>query len=253
MWIDAHAHLYDVNETDLARTVQTSIEAGVGRILNTAISLATSYTVVRQSATHSQLYAAIGISPFDVEHVESGWQTKLNELCKEPRVIALGETGMDSSNPAYPAIETQQRVFEEQLSIARDNGVPIVVHSRGNEQRVAAICASSGIGKVMFHCFTGTVADLRVILDAGYYVSFSGIATFKQQPLDECLRYAPMDRILIETDSPYLAPVPFRGTKNHPALVVHTGRKIARCKGISEEDIATQIACNFATLFDVAL
>jgi TatD DNase family protein len=253
MWIDAHAHLYDVHAANLMHTVQTAEDAGVCCILNTAVSLATSHTVVQQSVAHTMLYAAVGISPFDVEHVENGWQAQLHELCGNSKVIAVGETGMDTTNPAYPALELQSRIFDEQLDIARSTNKPVVVHSRGCEQRVAAMCVSAGIKQVMFHCFTGTVADLRIILDAGYYVSFSGIATFKQNPLDDAIRYAPADRILIETDSPYLAPVPFRGTQNNPALVVWTGKKIASVKGISEEAIATQCACNFATLFGVAL
>jgi TatD DNase family protein len=252
MWIDAHAHLYDETKAGLAHVVQAACAAGVGCILNTATSVVTSKTVLHQSAEHSILYAAIGISPFDVTHVEDTWKSALNELCSAPRVIALGETGMDTTNPTYPPEALQRSIFEEQLAIARNHQLPVVVHSRGCEQLSAKICINAGI-QAMFHCFTGTTDDLRIILDAGYYVSFSGIATFKQNPLDECIRYTPLDRILMETDSPYLAPVPFRGTKNTPALVPWVGKKIAAITGVSEEAIAEHCAQNFSALFGINL
>jgi len=252
MWIDAHAHLYDENDAGLACVVQAACAAGVGCILNTATSVLTSKTVLRQSAGHSILYAAIGISPFDVINVEDNWKTALDELCSAPRVIALGETGMDTTNPTYPPEALQRRIFEEQLAIARNHSLPVVVHSRGCEQIIAAMCINAGV-QAMFHCFTGTTDDLRIILDAGYYVSFSGIATFKQNPLDGCIHYTPLDRILMETDSPYLTPVPFRGTKNTPALVPWVGRKIAAVKGMSEEAIAGHCTQNFSALFGINL
>jgi TatD DNase family protein len=235
----------------LSTTVDAAREAGVGCILNTATSLATAEQVIRQCALQPLLYASVGISPFDVEGLTYGWQSELRRLCAQPRVLAIGEIGMDTTNPVYPHCKLQCDIFEEQLDLSIDCNLPVVVHSRGCVQEIIRSCKLAGIEKALFHCFTGTIEDLKALLDAGYYVSFSGIATFKQSKITDCIRVAPMDRILIETDSPYLAPVPFRGSTNHPALVTFVGRKIAAIKQMHENAAAECILQNFRELFNL--
>jgi TatD DNase family protein len=253
MWIDTHAHLYDLDETSFAAAMNACDAAGVGLVLNTGTSLASSKTIIEQSAKHERLFAAAGISPFDVVNLPSDWEAQLSALLGRERVIAVGETGLDATNPTYPEIGLQIPIFERQLEIARAADLPIVIHSRGSESKAVDLCRHHGVTKALFHCFTGDIPALRKVLDAGYFVSFSGIITFAKSPLRECVEYAPLDRILIETDCPYLAPVPHRGKKNQPAWVSLVGKKVAEIKGVGEEDVAGVLAGNFERLFGVSL
>jgi TatD DNase family protein len=251
MWTDAHAHLYDLDGPGLAAAVAHAREAGVNRILNTGTSIDTSRKAVRQCAEHSGLSAAVGVSPFDAGSLPEAWQASLESMLRDPVVIAIGETGIDSTNPAYPAIASQIRLFEGQLHRAVSHEMPIIIHSRGAEIKACEMCSAIGVKNAMFHCFTGDIRALRKILDAGYFVSFSGIITFKSSPLVECVRYAPLSQLLIETDSPYLAPVPHRGKTNEPAWVGLVGNKVADIKKINAADVAETLRGNFFTLFGI--
>ena len=233
MWIDAHAHLYNLDGPDLAAAMKKAREAGVDHILNTGTSIDTSRQVLRQCTEHSLLSAAVGISPFDAKNPPENWQASLESMLKDPAVVAIGETGIDSTNPTYPDIAAQIKVFETQLHFALSRDLPIVIHSRGSEIKAAEMCQATGVKKAMFHCFTGDISALRKILDAGYFVSYSGIITFKNSPLAECVRYAPLSNMFIETDSPYLAPVPHRGKTNEPAWVGLVGKKVAEKKKLA--------------------
>jgi TatD DNase family protein len=249
MWIDSHAHLYDLDEPSLSAAVNAVEAAGVLRVVNTATSLATSTTVIAQCRRNKNLSAVVGISPFDAESLPDSWYGQLEILASGRHILAIGETGLDSTSPRYPDTRLQLPVFEGQLDIAKKRDLPVILHSRGSESAVADVCVGSGIKKAMFHCFTGSIASLRKLLDAGYYVSFSGIITFANSPVAACVEYAPIDRILIETDSPYLAPVPFRGKKNRPAWVAFVGKKVAEIKKLDEESLAAALGENFARLF----
>jgi TatD DNase family protein len=249
MWIDAHAHLYDLSDNELAASLDTAEKGGVCRIINTATSIATSRQVIRQTSIDKRLLAAAGISPFDVEGLDSDWTQILDSLLAAPEVVGVGEIGIDGSNTRYPPLQHQIPVFGQQLAMASSRGLTAIVHSRGAERQAIDICKSAGAAKVIFHCYTGSQDDLRLLLDCGYYVSFSGILTFKNNPLTGLAAYAPLDRILIETDTPYLAPVPHRGKRNCPAWVALTGLALAEIKGISGEETAAHIARNAGELF----
>jgi TatD DNase family protein len=249
MWIDAHAHLYDLDEISLVGALHAGENAGVKLVLNSGTSLASSQIVLKQCLHYKELRAAVGISPFDVVSLPANWASKLKEIAGSECVIALGEMGLDVTNPAYPDIQLQLPIFETQLEIAKELDLPVVIHSRGCEARVAELCYEHGIKKAMFHCFTGDTASLEKILDLDYYVSFSGIITFPRTSLRECVELAPLYRILIETDCPYLAPAPFRGKKNEPAWVSLVGKKVAEIKGKEEGEVAEAIGKNFERLF----
>ena len=213
MWIDAHAHLYDLDENGLLDVVHACEMAGVAAILNTATSLASSRAVLQQCSMRPFLYGAVGISPFDAKTLSASWPDLLAPMLSDPRVVALGETGIDTTNPAYPDIRLQLPLFERQLDMAAGRDCPVIVHSRGCEYRAVDICRKRGVRKALFHCFTGDISAARKIIDAGYIVSFSGIITFKNTPLVKCVDYVPLTSMLVETDSPYLAPVTHRGKK----------------------------------------
>jgi TatD DNase family protein len=251
MWIDCHAHLDRLPEQELARTVSEAAAVGVTTILSTATDITSSEIVVRQSNRYSEIYGAIGISPFDTISLPVDWEHHLRSMLMNKRVIAAGEIGLDQSNPKYPSMEIQLPVFEEQLEIAAECGKPAVVHSRGAERKVAEICRTIGIAKVVFHCFTGDMNALEYILESEYFVSFSGIITFN--PIVAGLvAQVPLDRLFIETDTPYLAPAPHRGKPNRPAWAAIVGETAARCKNVTPEALQSAVEQNFRQLFLLA-
>ncbi|HEX7510895.1 MAG TPA: TatD family hydrolase [Chitinivibrionales bacterium] len=249
MWIDTHAHLFNLDLASLTDQLNACNTAGVERIINTGTSLCTSETVIEQNLTHPRLYAAVGISPFDTRNLPDAWDRRLMKLIRADCVIAVGEIGLDATNPAYPPQAAQLPVFERQLALAKEADLPVIMHCRGCESAVFDICKTYAIRNAVFHCYTGNIQTLKTIVDAGYYVSFSGIITFKNSPLTECVAYAPLERMLIETDSPYLAPVPHRGKNNQPAWAALVGEAVARIKKVGAETVAGILNKNFSALF----
>jgi TatD DNase family protein len=247
-WIDLHAHLDRLKKEELAAVLERARAAHVSTILSTATDLYSAAIVAQQCGTSPALYGVVGISPFDVSDLPDDWEEKLKMFARLPRVIAIGEIGLDDTNPKYPPPSAQCPVFEKQLAIAAEHDLPAIVHSRGAENRVADRCHSLGINKVIFHCYTGDRKTLKKILDYGYYISFSGIATFSKA-VGELVPIVPLERIFIETDTPYLAPVPHRGKTNCPAWVHLVGEKVAECKGVTKEILQVAIRSNFERLF----
>ena len=253
-WIDTHAHLDRLADEEVKAQLAEATSAGVGAVLAAGTDLVSSEAVVRQCRLASEdrsvagLFGAAGISPFDADAVPCGWEGRLRELLRNERMIAVGEIGLDATNPNYPSFHHQLPVFEAQLSLAKEYGIPAVVHSRGVEKKVAGICRSLGSEKVMFHCFTGDLDALRTILDYGYSISFSGIITFST-PVAALVSQVPSDRLFIETDAPYLAPAPYRGRQNRPAWVSKTGEAAAALRGEAAEEMQEAISRNFRRLF----
>ena len=173
MWIDIHAHLYDKSEQELARCIENARYNNVISIVNAPTSIETSYTVVSQCKMEDSLYGVVGISAFDVEQLADNWESDLKELLSNEKIIGIGEIGIDNTNPRYPPFEKQLAIFDQQLAIARDLDIPVIIHSRGAEQHAIDMCRNQHVVKAVFHCFTGGKNALRNLLDAGYYVSFS--------------------------------------------------------------------------------
>ncbi|MCX7725426.1 MAG: TatD family hydrolase [Chitinispirillaceae bacterium] len=249
MWIDAHAHLSSVSSSELKNLLEEAELNNVKYILNTSTNLTDATKVVEQCKENNSLYGTVGISPFDCVTLTTEWREDLKRIAENSKIIAIGEIGLDSTNPSYPSLNLQKKVFEEQLEIGITSGLPMVIHSRGAEKVVLEICKNNGVGDAMFHCFTGSKADAKTIVDAGYYISISGIVTFRNSNLTEVVKSIPLDRLLIETDSPYLSPEPYRGKINHPAWVKFVGEKIAEILAISEELLQENIKRNFMNLF----
>ena len=227
--------------------------AGISAIINTAVSINTAHTVINQCKRFPQiLKAAVGISPFDTVEAVEDWPIQLKSLLADPMVVALGEIGLDCTNPRYPALDVQMPFFVKQLEIAIDTGLPAVVHSRGMERRTAEICHQHGIKKAVFHCFTGDRDALEHILDCGYYVSLSGIITYKNSHLRDIIGHIPVDKLLIETDAPYLSPIPHRGKQNRPSFIIHTAKEIAGLLGVGGDDLAETLKKNVAEIFGIA-
>jgi TatD DNase family protein len=250
MWIDSHAHLGDIDDSRLDAEIAAARESGVGRILNVATSLSSSISVLRQCSLHSCLSAAVGISPFDVAELRpQDASGRLSALAQSPAAVAIGETGMDATNPSYPSLAVQREFFELHLGIAASLMLPVIIHSRGCERKVLDICTASGVRSAVFHCYTGNIETLSRIIDAGFTVSFSGIITFTNSSLAPLVAFTPISHMLIETDSPYLAPAPHRGRPNRPAWITYVGKAAAAIKKIDEEEICSGCAATYDRVF----
>jgi TatD DNase family protein len=251
LWTDSHAHLYEFNDSALDDELAAARTAGVHRILNVATSLASSATVVRQCARVNALVGGVGISPFDISGASDSWEQELPALACATGIIAIGETGIDVTNPTYPALNLQIEFFERHCRIAKSLDIPVIVHSRGCERKALEICKNVGLRKAVFHCYTGPVDTMMKIIGSGFAVSFSGIVTFAGSPLAALVQSIPLDSILVETDTPYLAPVPHRGKPNQPAWVALVGKRIAEIRQMDEQELAAAIETNFDRVFDV--
>ena len=191
MWVDSHAHLFEYSPEEITQLLQEASGASVSTIISTATNIENAKVVLEHCNRYNTVYGAAGISPFDADEVNLDWAAQLRSLLKNSRMIAVGEIGIDRSNPGYPDPENQISLFEEQLSIAVELNLPAVVHSRGAESEAADICKKLGVKKALFHCFTGDCNSMEKIIDYGYFISFSGIITFKSAAvLSSCTRSA---------------------------------------------------------------
>jgi TatD DNase family protein len=252
--IDSHCHL-DSPEFDADRdeVVTRALEAGVEQMvaIGTGNGPPDLEAGIRLADRYPQFYATVGIHPHDAAKATDPDFQRLAELLSHPKVVALGEIGLDYHYDFSPR-ETQTSVFIQQMEIAAAVKKPIVIHTREAWDDTAALLEKywkpHGIGGIM-HCFSGGPVEARRALGLGFYLSFGGIVTFpKALDLQAAAKEAPADRILVETDSPYLAPVPKRGKRNEPALVVHTARKLAELRGQSMEEVSRSTSENFRRL-----
>ncbi|HXV24064.1 MAG TPA: TatD family hydrolase [Alphaproteobacteria bacterium] len=249
--VDSHCHLdYNNLSDDLQMTIRNAEEAGVGAILTIGTTIENSRRLPQWIEHYQNIWCSAGIHPHeaakDAEDISA-----LVLLAAHPKVVALGETGLDYHYDNSPR-EAQRRVFREHIGMAVETGLPLVIHTREAEAdtaRLLADAARDGVGGVL-HCFSSSRQLAELALEAGFYISISGIVTFKNaEGLRQIVHDLPLDRLMIETDAPYLAPVPYRGRPNEPALLIHTARKVAELKGLEVEALARATADNFFRLF----
>ncbi len=253
MLIDSHCHLdYLERDQDLDAVVARAGRAGVG-VMVTICTKLTEFDKVRAIAErYPQVYCTVGVHPHEAAQEGQRDPARLIALADHPRVIGIGETGLDyfyEHSPRGP----QRESFRGHLRAALETGLPVIVHTRdADEETVALLREAHAEGPLtgVIHCFTAGPALARAALDMGLYISVSGIVTFgKAEDLRQTLREVPLERLLVETDSPYLAPVPKRGKPNEPAFVVHTAAALAELKGVSPEDLARITSENAYRLF----
>jgi TatD DNase family protein len=255
MYIDSHCHL---SFPDLAARIPQiradMAAAQVDRALCICTTLEEFEAVHALATDFDNFWCSAGVHP-DNEGVTEPTLDALLALAKLPRVVAIGETGLDYyrlNGRSVAEMEWQRERFRVHIRAGKASGLPLVVHTRSASADTLAILKEEGAEAAggVFHCFTETDAVARAALDLGFYISFSGILTFKTAAdLREVARFVPLDRCLIETDSPYLAPVPYRGKTNSPAYVPFVARQIAELKGLPVEDIAAATSANFERLF----
>jgi TatD DNase family protein len=248
--VDTHCHLDDSKfDDDREQAIERALAAGVTRLMaiGTGNGPPDLEVAVRLADRHTFIYATIGVHPHDASKATEETFARLRELAAHPKVLAIGEIGLDYHYDFSPR-DVQRSVFERQLALAAETKKPIVIHTREAWEDTLDTVAALPHGGIM-HCFTGDAAQARQALDRGFHLSFGGVVTFpKAEALREAARLAPDDRILVETDCPYLAPVPHRGKRNEPAFVVDTVRRLAEVRGTTPENIAQLTTRNFEAL-----
>lgn len=253
MLIDSHCHLDGSAFGDAADVLVRARAAGVTRFVVIGVdrTLAAARFAVRLAESRSDARAVVGMHPHDASALDGPMLDALETLARHPSVAAVGEMGLDYHYMSSP-MEAQKEAFRRQIALARRVGKPIVVHTRAAPADTIAILAEEGARDVggVIHCFSEDKAFAEKALDLGFDLSFSGIVTFKNAAsVHEVAAWAPADRVLIETDSPYLAPVPLRGKTCEPAFLVHTARRVAALRGVSFEEIARLTSENAARRF----
>lgn len=248
MWIDSHCHLaWEKFKEDLPQVLERAKEAGVEGVIviGAGEGFEGNQRAVDLAGRHPNLWSTVGIHPHDA--LQTG---DLKSLVAQPKVVAIGETGLDYHYDHSPRA-IQQKRFAEQIALAKELYLPLVIHSREAWEDTVAMVKASGVRGV-FHCFGGSWAQAKQALDLGFYVSISGIVTFKKAgDLAEVVAKLPLDKILVETDAPYLAPVPHRGKRNEPSFVKYVGEKIAEIRGEPVEKISAAVLNNTKQLFQI--
>ncbi|MDR2000582.1 MAG: TatD family hydrolase [Zoogloeaceae bacterium] len=253
MLIDSHCHLdFPELAENLPLLIRNMGEAGVGAALCAGVTLERFPEVLRITRDYPNIFAAVGVHPDTQEGREADVAT-LVRLADDPKVVAIGETGLDYYR-LEGDLEWQRQRFRVHIEAARKSGKPLIIHMRAATEDTLKIIREERAGEIggVFHCFTENMATAKQAVDLGFHVSFSGIITFKNAAdLRAIAAKLPLDRLLIETDAPYLAPVPHRGKRNEPAFVSHVAAEIAAVRGISPEAVAEATTANFCRLFGV--
>jgi TatD DNase family protein len=249
MLIDTHCHLADADyDADRAEVLARAWAAGLSRIVVIGASRESAERALGLAADEPRLSVTAGIHPHDA----AGWTGEVGDwlraTLRRPEVVAVGEMGLDYHYDHSPR-SVQRQVFEAQLDLAREAGKPAVIHAREADEDVAAVLRGNGDVRAILHSFSSGPGLLRAGLDLNHYVSFSGMVTFKNWRLDQAILDTPLDRILVETDGPYLAPVPHRGKRNEPAYVRQVAERIAAVRGLAVEDLIRASAANAARVF----
>jgi TatD DNase family protein len=258
---DTHAHLASARFTgEVPGILARSREAGVGRIVSISCDLDDVAANLALAAAHAGVFATAGIHPCYVhEPGPTDWRERLRNLAARPEIVAIGEIGLDFYHPPEDGSETvawrrlQESVFEEMLQLAQDLHLPAVIHSRESTPAVLDVLARFPAVRAVLHCFTGTPAEAEEALAAGHFLSFTGVITYpKADDVRATAAVVPLDRVMIETDAPYLAPVPFRGKTCEPGMVRHTCQRLAEIHGLSTEEMTVATSHNAEAFFGLS-
>ena len=249
---DTHAHLHFPEfADDLGAVLARARAAGVRRVLTIGTNVETSRAAVALAAREPDVWASVGVHPHDAGEADATALAEIEELAAEPRVVGIGETGLDFFRNLSPR-DAQERVFRAQLALARRVGKPVIVHCRDAHEATLAILAEERVdepGGVM-HCFSGDVEIARRCLGLGLLISLAGPVTYpKARALPEVARFVPGDRLVVETDCPFLPPQPYRGKRNEPAYLAITAARVAELRGESLQTLAARTSENAAKLF----
>jgi TatD DNase family protein len=253
MLIDSHAHLemkeFDSDREDVIRRAESE---GIDFIVTVGTNLNLSLKAVTLAEKHENIYATIGIHPHDVAKTDNKTLDALKELVHtRKKIVAYGEIGLDY----FRNISSQEKQLESfglQLELAKELDLPVVIHDREAHQQSLETVRSSGVRRGVFHCFSGDYEMAQKCMDLGFYISIPGVVTFdKSKTLQDVAARIPLSSMLLETDAPYLTPVPHRGKRNEPSFLVHTAKKVAEIRKISREEVARETSVNAMNLFGI--
>lgn len=251
--IDSHAHLMDEKfNGEVEKIIQNAIDANVKKIINIGYNAETSRKAIELSNKYNFIYATVGLHPEEIENEQD--VSFVEEMAKENKVVAIGEIGLDYHYDDFNK-ELQKEIFIEQIKISNKLSLPVAIHSRDADMDMLEILKNNKIenGFVM-HCFSSSVEVLKELLKLDAYISIAGPVTFKNaRSLIDVARLIPEDRIMVETDSPYLTPEPFRGKRNEPAMVLHTAQKIAEIRNVSLEEFANATVENTKRFYKISI
>ena len=238
MLFDTHAHLNDpAFDEDREELLETFKDAGVGLVLNAGCSLESSHDCIALAEKYPWIYASVGTHPDTADEVNEQVLDAYRQMCRHPKVKAIGEIGLDYY---YETIhrETQMRAFRMQMELARELDMPVIVHERDAHNDGMTIVKEFPKVKGVFHCYSGSAEMARQLVNLGWYIGFTGVLTFKNaRKAVETAASIPLDRIVLETDCPFMSPEPFRGKRCHPGLLPYMAKKLAEIRGISEEEV----------------
>jgi TatD DNase family protein len=260
-YVDTHAHLFFTDYAgDLAEVFVRAKEAGVGMIIIPGTDVASSREAVRLAEQNEPVFACVGIHPHEASKAADQDLGEIETLCAHPKVVAIGEIGLDYHYDFSPR-EMQRTFFAAQMELAVRRNLPVVIHTRESTEDAFSIVQQTvqlhpdwnghrnEPARGVFHCFPGTAAEAAVVRSLGFYVSYPGIVTFKKSDSIEVVKQIGIQNILLETDSPFMTPAPFRGKRNEPANIVLIGRKIAEALNMAEEEVARITTENAVRLF----
>ena len=253
MLADSHAHIDDERfDADREEVVARALAAGVSLIVNIGADMASSARSVALAEKYPGIYAAVGMHPHDSQDMKETDYRQLEQWATHPKVVAIGEIGLDYHYDLSPR-SVQKEVFLRQLDLARKTGKPFIIHEREAHADMLDIIRNAARGlNGVFHCFSGSVETAREYLKMGFYISVAGPVTFpKSVKTKEVAKAVPLDRLLVETDSPYLTPQPFRGKRNEPAYVRIVAEEIANLRDISLAELAEATTANVRRLFNI--
>lgn len=255
--IDTHCHLtFEPLAADVDVVIQRSCTVGVSSWITIGTDIADSQKAVELADKFGNMYAAVGIHPHDAKTVTADTLARLKQIAKNPKVVAIGETGLDY-HYNLSLHEDQKRLFADHLKLAAELDLPVIIHCRESFDETVEILDRfhSDVKKVVFHCFSGSPDQAKILLDKGFFLSFTGVVTFKNAGLkQQAAKIVPLDRLMLETDSPYMSPEPMRKQKtNEPALLVHIAKFLADLKQIPLPDFASTVTTTSKSFFNLPL
>lgn len=255
MFIDTHAHLdFDSYDEDREIVIQRAIENQVSGIITIGTDLKSSEQAVALAEKYASVFAAVGIHPSDCASAHYNDFEKIKELAQHERVVAIGEIGLDYYH-MHADKETQKNIFKKQIQLAKELNLPLIIHNRDSHDDMYEIISNEGAAETggVLHSFSGDETFLEKILLTNLHISFTGNITFKKSTADALVVQTPLEKLLLETDSPFLTPAPLRGKRNEPAFLIHTAKKIAELKSVSIEKVGGITSENAKKLFKLNL
>ena len=253
MLYDTHAHLnnkvFDNDRDEVIKKIKTS---GVGLVNNIGADIKTSYESIALAEKYKFIYATCGVHPSETQSLTEHDIETLYEMSKNEKVKAIGEIGLDYYYEDGPDPETQKYWFKRQIELSKELNLPVVIHDRESKGEAIKILKDLNVSNGVMHCFSGSAETAKELLKMGFYISFTGVVTFKNaRKAIEALKAVPLDRLFIETDCPYMSPEPVRGTRNDSSNVIHIAKKYAEVKGVSLEEIISATTKNAKEFFKI--